>query len=211
MAPHNLCLGVIGASLLWVGWFGFNAGSALAADGRAGMAMAVTQIAAAAAALAWMFAEWAAHGRPSVLGILSGAVAGLVAITPASGFVDPGGAVVIGIAAGVLCFWASTSLKRALGYDDALDAFGIHGVGGIVGAMLTGVLAVEAIGGTAGALEGNVGQIMPQVYGVLATLVWSGAISFVLLKLIDATIGLRVAPEIERDSLDVNLHGESVQ
>jgi Amt family ammonium transporter len=211
MAPHNLCLGVIGASLLWVGWFGFNAGSALAADARAGMAMAVTQIASGAAALAWMFAEWATHRRPSVLGILSGAVAGLVAITPASGFVGPGGAVVIGIAAGVLCFWASTSLKRALGYDDALDVFGIHGVGGIVGALLTGVFAIEAIGGTAGALEGNVAQIMPQVYGVLATLVWSGAVSFVILKAIEATIGLRVPAEIERDSLDVQLHGETVQ
>ena len=211
MAPHNLSLSVIGASLLWVGWFGFNAGSAVAADGRAGMAMAVTQIAAAAAALAWMFAEWPAHGKPSVLGVLSGAVAGLVAITPASGFVGPGGALVIGIAAGVLCFWASTTLKRSLGYDDALDAFGIHGVGGIVGAILTGVFAVEAIGGTAGALEGNVGQIVTQIYGVLATVVWSGAVSFVILKVIDATIGLRVAPEIERDSLDVQLHGETVQ
>jgi ammonium transporter, Amt family len=211
MAPHNLGLGVIGASLLWVGWFGFNAGSALSAGTRAGMAMAVTQIATAAAALAWMFVEWAAHHKPSVLGILSGAVAGLVAITPASGFVDPAGAVVIGIAAGVVCFWASTRLKRALGYDDALDVFGIHGVGGIVGALLTGVFAVEAIGGTPGALEGNVAQIMAQVYGVLATLVWSGAVSFVILKLIDATIGLRVAPEIERDSLDVHLHGETVQ
>jgi Amt family ammonium transporter len=211
MAPHNLSLSVIGASLLWVGWFGFNAGSAVAADGRAGMAMAVTQIATAAAALAWMFAEWPAHGKPSVLGVLSGAVAGLVAITPASGFVGPGGALVIGIAAGVVCFWASTNLKRSLGYDDALDAFGIHGVGGIVGAILTGVFAVEAIGGTPGALEGNVGQILKQIYGVLATLVWSGAISFVILKVIDATIGLRVAPEIERDSLDVQLHGETVQ
>jgi ammonium transporter, Amt family len=211
MAPHNLGLGVIGASLLWVGWFGFNAGSALSAGTRAGMAMAVTQIATAAAALAWMFVEWAAHHKPSVLGILSGAVAGLVAITPASGFVDPAGAVVIGIAAGVVCFWASTRLKRALGYDDALDVFGIHGVGGIVGALLTGVFAVEAIGGTPGALEGNVAQIMPQVYAVLATLVWSGAVSFVILKMIDATIGLRVPAEIERDSLDVQLHGETVQ
>jgi Amt family ammonium transporter len=211
MAPHNLSLSVIGASLLWVGWFGFNAGSAVAADGRAGMAMAVTQIATAAAALAWMFAEWPAHGKPSVLGVLSGAVAGLVAITPASGFVGPGGALVIGIAAGVVCFWASTSLKRSLGYDDALDAFGIHGVGGIVGAILTGVFAVEAIGGTPGALEGNAGQIVTQIYGVLATLIWSGVISFVILKALDATIGLRVAPEIERDSLDVQLHGETVQ
>jgi Amt family ammonium transporter len=211
MAPHNLSLSVIGASLLWVGWFGFNAGSAVAANGSAGMAMAVTQIATAAAALAWMFVEWASHGKPSVLGILSGAIAGLVAITPASGFVGPGGALVIGIVAGILCFWASTTVKRALGYDDALDVFGIHGVGGIVGAILTGVFAVEAIGGTAGALEGNVGQIMPQIYGVLATLVWSGLISLVILKLIDGLIGLRVTAEIERDSLDIQLHGETVQ
>jgi Amt family ammonium transporter len=211
MAPHNLTLSVIGASLLWVGWFGFNAGSAVAADGRAGMAMAVTQIATAAAALAWMFTEWPSHGKPSVLGVLSGAVAGLVAITPASGFVGPGGALVIGVAAGVICFWASTSLKRSLGYDDALDAFGIHGVGGIVGAILTGVFAAEAIGGTPGALEGNVGQIGTQIYGVLATLIWSGGVSFVILKGIDATIGLRVAPELERESLDVHLHGETVQ
>jgi ammonium transporter, Amt family len=211
MAPHNLTLTTIGASLLWVGWFGFNAGSAVAADGRAGMAMAVTQIATAAAALAWMFAEWPSHGKPSVLGILSGAVAGLVAITPASGFVGPVGALIIGIAAGVICFWASTSLKRSLGYDDALDAFGIHGVGGALGALLTGVFAVEAIGGTPGLLEGNPGQLLTQLYGVLATVVWSGVISFVLLKAIDATIGLRVSAEIERDSLDIQLHGETVQ
>ena len=211
MAPHNLTLTTIGASLLWVGWFGFNAGSAVAADGRAGMAMAVTQIATAAAALAWMFAEWPSHGKPSVLGILSGAVAGLVAITPASGFVGPIGALIIGIAAGVICFWASTSLKRSLGYDDALDVFGVHCIGGIVGALLTGVFAVEAIGGTPGLVEGNPGQVLIQLYGVLVTLIWSGAISFVLLKVIDATIGLRVSAEIERDSLDIQLHGETVQ
>jgi Amt family ammonium transporter len=211
MAPHNLTLTTIGASLLWVGWFGFNAGSALAADGRAGMAMAVTQIATGAAALAWMFAEWPSHGKPSVLGILSGAVAGLVAITPASGFVGPIGALIIGIAAGVICFWASTSLKRTLGYDDALDAFGIHGVGGAVGALLTGVFAVQAIGGTPGLLEGNPRQVLIQLYGVLATVVWSGALSFVLLKAIDGTIGLRVSAEVERDSLDLRLHGETVQ
>jgi Amt family ammonium transporter len=211
MAPHNLTLSVIGASLLWVGWFGFNAGSAVAADGRAGMAMAVTQIATGAAALAWMFAEWPSHGKPSVLGILSGAVAGLVAITPASGFVGPIGALIIGIAAGLICFWASTTLKRSLRYDDALDAFGIHGVGGIVGAILTGVFAVEAIGGTPGALEGNLGQVLTQVYAVLATIGWSGAITFLLLKAIDGTIGLRVSAEVERDSLDLQLHGETVQ
>jgi Amt family ammonium transporter len=211
MAPHNLTLSVIGASLLWVGWFGFNAGSALAADGRAGMAMAVTQIATAAAALAWMFVEWLRLGKPSVLGILSGAVAGLVAITPASGFVDPQGALLIGILAGIACYWAATSLKHALGYDDALDAFGIHGMGGIVGALLTGVFAVEAVGGTPGALEGNLGQIMTQIFAVLATVVWCGAVSFALLKAIDATIGLRVSAEVERDSLDLQLHGETVQ
>jgi Amt family ammonium transporter len=211
MAPHNLTLSVIGASLLWVGWFGFNAGSAVAANGTAGMAMAVTQIATAAAALAWMFVEWAKLGKPSVLGVLSGAIAGLVAITPASGFVAPMGALMIGIAAGVICFFASTSLKHALGYDDSLDVFGIHGVGGIVGALLTGVFAAEAIGGKIGMLEGNFGQIMPQIYGVLATLIWSGGVSFVLLKIIDATIGLRVDSEVERDSLDLQLHGETVQ
>jgi Amt family ammonium transporter len=211
LAPDNLVYSVIGASLLWVGWFGFNAGSALAANGSAGMAMAVTQIATAAAALAWMFAEWLKTGKPSVLGILSGAVAGLVAITPASGFVAPGGALVIGIAAGILCYLAATSMKHAFGYDDSLDVFGIHGVGGIVGAILTGVFAVEAIGGTAGLLEGNPGQIMPQIYGVLATVVWSGVVSLIILKVIDATIGLRVAEDVERDSLDLQLHGETVQ
>ena len=211
MAPHNLTLSVIGASLLWVGWFGFNAGSALAANGTAGMAMAVTQIATAAAALAWMFVEWARLGKPSVLGILSGAVAGLVAITPASGFVGPTGALMIGVAAGIVCYWTATSLKHALGYDDALDAFGIHGVGGIVGAILTGVFAVEAVGGRTGALEGDVGQLVIQIVAVLATIVWCGVVSFVLLKLIDATIGLRVSQEVERDSLDLQLHGETVQ
>ncbi|MCC2665774.1 MAG: ammonia channel protein [Geminicoccaceae bacterium] len=211
MAPHNLTLSVIGASLLWVGWFGFNAGSALAANATAGMAMAVTQIATAAAALAWMFVEWARLGKPSVLGILSGAVAGLVAITPASGFVDPQGALVIGIVAGIVCYWSATSLKHALGYDDALDAFGIHGVGGIVGAILTGVFAVEAVGGRTGALEGDVGQVVTQLIAVLVTIVWCGVVSFVLLKLIDATVGLRVSQEVERDSLDLQLHGETVQ
>jgi Amt family ammonium transporter len=211
MAPDNLVYSVIGASLLWVGWFGFNAGSAAAANGAAGMAMAVTQIATAAAALAWMSAEWLKAGKPSVLGILSGAVAGLVAITPAAGFVAPGGALMIGIVAGILCYLAATSMKHAFGYDDSLDVFGIHGVGGIVGAILTGVFAVEAIGGTAGLLEGNFGQIMPQIYGVLATVIWSGVVSLIILKVIDATIGLRVSREVERDSLDLRLHGETVQ
>jgi Amt family ammonium transporter len=211
MAPDNLVYSVIGASLLWVGWFGFNAGSALAANGTAGMAMAVTQIATAAAALAWMFVEWLTQGKPSVLGIISGAVAGLVAITPAAGFVAPGGALVIGIAGGLICYFAATSMKHAFGYDDALDVFGIHGIGGIVGAILTGVFAAEAIGGAPGLLEGNPGQVMAQIYGVLATVVWSGVVSLIILKLIDATIGLRVREEVERDSLDLQLHGETVQ
>jgi len=209
-APHNLVLSVIGAGLLWVGWFGFNAGSAVAADGRAGMAMAVTQIAAAAAALSWMFAEWGTKGKPSVLGIISGAVAGLVAITPASGFVGPTGALFIGIIAGIICFWASTSLKNKLGYDDSLDVFGIHGVGGIVGAILTGVFAVEAIGGTPGMLEGNGGQVVTQIYGIVATIIYTGVATFIILKIIDAIMGLRVDPETEREGLDLRLHGEVV-
>ena len=211
MAPHNLVLSVIGASMLWVGWFGFNAGSAVAANGAAGMAMAVTQIATAAAALAWMFGEWITHGKPSVLGIVSGAVAGLVAITPASGFVGPAGALVIGIAAGVICLIAVVWVKPRLGYDDSLDAFGVHAVGGIVGAILTGVFAVEAIGGTPGLLEGNAAQVGIQVYGIIATIVWTAIASFVILKVIDLTIGLRVTREVEIEGLDINLHGEVVQ
>ncbi len=211
MAPHNLTLTVTGAALLWVGWFGFNAGSELAADGRAGMAMAVTQIATAAAALGWMFAEWLGKGKPSVLGIASGAVAGLVAITPASGFVGPMGSIVIGLVAGVVCYWGATSLKNALGYDDSLDAFGVHGIGGIVGAILTGVFALKSVGGTAGLLEGNAGQVWTQTLGVLATLVYSGVLSFVILKVIDAVIGLRVEQDAEREGLDVALHGERIE
>jgi len=211
MAPHNLVLSLIGASLLWVGWFGFNAGSAVAANGSAGMAMAVTQIATAAAALAWMFGEWATLGKPSVLGILSGAIAGLVAITPASGFVGPTGALVIGIVAGLVCLWAVAWLKPRLGYDDSLDVFGVHAVGGIVGALLTGVFAVEAIGGTPGMLEGNGGQIATQAYGILATIVWTAVASFVILKAIDLVIGLRTSRETEIEGLDINLHGEVVQ
>ena len=176
---------MIGASLLWVGWFGFNAGSAVAADGRAGMAMAVTQIATAAAALAWMFVEWLAHGKPSVLGIISGAVAGLVAITPASGFVDPVGALSSASPPASAASWPRPRLKHALGYDDSLDAFGVHGVGGIVGALLTGVFALKAIGGASGALEGNVGQIWTQIEGVAATLVWSGIATLVILIVVN--------------------------
>jgi Amt family ammonium transporter len=204
MAPHNLTLTVIGAALLWVGWFGFNAGSAVAADGRAGLAMAVTQIATAAAALGWMFAEWIAKGKPSVLGIASGAVAGLVAITPASGFVGPTASVIIGVVAGVICFISATAVKKALGYDDSLDAFGVHCIGGIVGALLTGVFASKEISG----LEGSV---VTQFWGVGATLIYGFVMSYIILKLIDLVIGLRVSEEEEREGLDVSLHGEKVE
>ncbi|WP_244540516.1 ammonium transporter [Hyphomicrobium sp. CS1BSMeth3] len=210
MAPHNLVYTAMGAAFLWVGWFGFNAGSAAAANDSAGMAMLVTQIAAAAAALAWMFSEWMTHGKPSILGIASGAVAGLVAITPAAGFVDPKGALVLGLAAGVVCFIASTGIKRALGYDDSLDVFGIHGIGGIVGALLTGVFAVEAIGGTKGVLEGNVGQLWIQFYGIVATIVWCAVATFVILMIIRVTMGLRVDEQTEVEGLDIRLHGEVV-
>jgi Amt family ammonium transporter len=211
MAPHNLVYSVTGASLLWVGWFGFNAGSAVGANTTAGMAMAVTQIATATAALAWMFVEWLVHKKPSILGIISGAVAGLVAITPASGFVGPVGALWIGAAAGVGCFFASTTVKRALGYDDSLDVFGIHAVGGIIGALLTGVFAVEAIGGTAGLLEGNPGQVLTQLYGIVATIVWCAVASFVILIIVNILIGVRVSQAVEVEGLDINLHGEVVQ
>jgi Amt family ammonium transporter len=211
MAPHNLVYSVIGASLLWVGWFGFNAGSAVAANGSAGMAMAVTQIATAAAALAWMSIEWFVHKKPSVLGIISGAVAGLVAITPASGFVDPIGALWIGVAAGLVCFVLSTMVKKALGYDDSLDVFGIHAVGGIVGALLTGVFAVEAIGGTPGLLEGNGGQVLTQLWGILATVVWCAIATFVILIVTNILVGVRVSQAVEVEGLDINLHGEVVQ
>jgi Amt family ammonium transporter len=203
LMPHNLTLTLMGASMLWVGWFGFNAGSAVASDGRAGMAMAVTQIATAAAALAWMFAEWLAKGKPSVLGIASGAVAGLVAITPASGFVDPKGALIIGIVAGVLCFWGSTGLKRMMGYDDSLDAFGVHGVGGITGALLTGVLVSKDI-------SGSDGSLMQQAVGVGFTIVYCAIATFIILKVIDIAIGLRVPEDEEREGLDITQHGEQV-
>ena len=209
MPPHNLMFTMVGAGMLWVGWFGFNAGSELAADGTAGMAMTVTQVATATAALAWMFAEWLSHGKPTTLGIASGAVAGLVAITPASGFVGPMGAIAIGAVSGVICFFAATRVKRALGYDDALDAFGVHAVGGIVGALLTGVFASAALGG-AGFSEGvTMGkQVYVQAVAVLATIVYDGIVSFVLLKAIDAVIGLRVSTDEETEGLDVALHDE---
>jgi Amt family ammonium transporter len=207
-APHSMVLSVVGASFLWIGWFGFNAGSAVAANGSAGMAMAVTQIASAAGGLAWMFMEWGLRGKPSALGLISGAVAGLVAITPASGFVSPVGGIFIGLAAGVCCFWGVSTLKRKLGYDDSLDAFGVHGIGGLVGAILTGVFAVEAIGGTPGVLEGNVAQLWPQFYGIGATIAYCGVATFILLKVIDLTMGLRVEEKVEAIGLDISLHGE---
>ncbi len=213
MPPHNLVLSVAGASLLWVGWFGFNAGSATAANSNAGMAMAVTQIATATAALSWMFAEWIVKSRPSVLGIISGAVAGLVAITPASGFVDPRGALVIGVAAGVVCYWGTTGLKHAFGYDDSLDAFGVHGVGGTVGALLTGILAVAWVGGAgkSGLIDGNPHQVLTQFYAIVVVAVYDAIASLILLKLVDLTIGLRVGSDIEREGLDLAIHGEAVQ
>jgi Amt family ammonium transporter len=211
MAPHNLVYTLIGASLLWVGWFGFNAGSAVAASNQAGMAMAVTQIATATAALAWMFVEWMLKGKPSVLGICSGAVAGLVAITPASGFVDPIGALVIGAVAGAACYWGATGLKHMFGYDDSLDAFGVHGVGGMVGALLTGVFARSAINSVgSGLVDGNANQVLVQIYGILGTVVYDAVATLAILFLINAVIGLRVTEETEREGLDLSLHGEVV-
>ena len=209
MKPSNLVLTMVGAGMLWVGWFGFNAGSELAADGVAGMAMAVTQIATAAAALTWMFLEWFNHGKPSALGLASGAVAGLVAITPASGFVGPMGALVIGAASGLMCYLAVVKVKHAMGYDDSLDAFGVHGIGGIVGALLTGVFVDAGLGG-AGLAEGVtiVSQVGLQAVGIVATIVYCGVVSFILLKVIDAIIGLRVNAEEEEEGLDLVLHDE---
>jgi len=209
MMPHNLNFTIVGAAMLWVGWFGFNAGSAVAANGTAGMAMAVTQIATAAAALGWMFSEWLTHGKPSVLGIASGAVAGLVAITPASGTAGPMGALLIGAAAGIGCFIASVKIKRAIGYDDSLDVFGVHAVGGIIGAILTGLCASASMGG-AGLAEGVTvgGQIVTQFKGVLFTIFYTGILTFIILKIVDAIMGLRVTEEEETEGLDVVLHDE---
>jgi ammonium transporter, Amt family len=207
---HNMVLTFIGASLLWVGWFGFNAGSAVSAGMQAGMAMLVTHMATAAAAFTWMLVEWMMRGKPTVVGICTGAVAGLVAITPASGFVGPLGSLCIGIAAGVLCYWGCTGLKHMLGYDDALDAFGVHAVGGIVGALLTGVFAVEQYGGTAGLIEGNAMQVVNQIKGIVIVFVYDAVVSLIILKVIDIFIGLRVSDEVEREGLDLALHGETV-
>ena len=207
MAPHNLGYTLIGAAMLWIGWFGFNAGSAIAANGTAGMAMLVTQIATAAAALGWMFAEWITHGKPSALGIASGVVAGLVAITPAAGTAGPMGALVIGLASGVICFFCATSLKRKLGYDDSLDAFGVHGIGGIVGAILTGVFAAPVLGGF-GTVEDIGAQVWIQIVGVLVTVVYTGIVTFVILKVLDLVMGLRVSEESETVGLDLSEHNE---
>jgi ammonium transporter, Amt family len=208
---HNVVLTFIGAGLLWVGWFGFNAGSAVTAGLQAGMAMAVTQIATAMAGLTWMFVEWMHRRKPTVIGVCSGAVAGLVAITPASGFVGPAGALAIGLAAGIVCYCGAVFLKQMFGYDDALDAFGVHAVGGATGAILTGVFAISEYGGTSGLIEGNAGQVLNQIEGVLIVVVYDVIVSLVLLKLIDVVIGLRVDAEIEQDGLDLALHGETVQ
>lgn len=207
--PHSLVITVIGAAMLWVGWFGFNAGSALAANGAAGMAMLVTQTAAAAAAVTWMLIEWIQHGKASVLGIVTGAVAGLVAITPAAGSVGPVGALAIGTISSGVCFWGATSLKHKLGYDDSLDAFGVHGLGGIVGALLTGIFAAESMGGN-GLAEGmTIGrQLWAQLIGVVVTVVYAGVTSFILLKVVDSVIGLRVSEAEEDRGLDISLHNE---
>jgi len=210
MAPHNLVLTFIGAGLLWVGWFGFNAGSAVAANGLAGVAMLNTQIATAAAALAWMFAEWLVVKKPSVLGILSGAVAGLVAVTPAAGFVNPTGAFIIGIVAGVLCYYAAAHLKKMIGYDDSLDAFGVHGIGGIIGALLTGVFADPAMNGKAGLFFGNPGQVWTQIEGIAVTIAWTAVVSFIILMITRVLVGLRPSELDEEEGLDISQHGESV-
>jgi Amt family ammonium transporter len=207
MAPNSLVLTVVGTSMLWVGWFGFNAGSASAADGVAGMAMAVTHISAAMAGFTWMLIEWSSHGKPSVLGIATGTIAGLAAITPASGYVGPVGALAIGLAAGVLCYWGANSLKRLVGYDDSLDVFGVHGIGGIVGVLLTGVFASSALGGSVEDL--NIGnQLWLQAVGSVATVVYSGALTFILVKVVDGMIGIRVTAEEEDTGLDLALHDE---
>jgi len=216
-APHNLALAVIGTGLLWVGWLGFNGGSALGANSRAAFALIATQLAASTGALTWMFLEWWTRGKPSVLGIISGAVAGLGTITPASGFVLPWQAVIIGVFAGSLCFWACTWLKLRLGYDDSLDVFGVHGVGGATGTLLTGVFAVAAVSASAdaagysGLIEGNARQVLVQFYAVVAVIVWSGAMSFVLLKVIQFLVPLRVNQQSEIEGLDVTQHGEALQ
>jgi Amt family ammonium transporter len=209
--PHNVVLTMIGASLLWVGWFGFNAGSAVTAGLQAGMAMLVTHTATATAGFTWMIVEWIMKGKPTVLGICSGAVAGLVAITPASGFVGPFGSFWIGIAAGIVCYWGCTGLKSMFGYDDALDTFGVHAVGGAAGALLTGIFAINEYGGTPGLIEGNFMQPVYQLIGIVTVFVYDAVVTLILLKIVDIFIGLRVSKEVEEEGLDLALHGETVQ
>lgn len=211
MAPHNLALTMVGGSLLWVGWFGFNVGSVLSAGASTGITMINTHLATAAALVSWTLLEWIVKGKPSLLGAISGAIAGLVAITPACGFVSVNGAFIIGLAAGIVCYWGVTGFKHMFGYDDALDVWGVHGLGGILGAILTGVYAVQSVGGTgkSGLLDGNPGQMMLQVEGVAMTLVWSGVVSLIILLLIKYTIGLRVSEAEEAEGLDLALHGET--
>ncbi len=211
LSPFDLSLAVVGTGLLWVGWFGFNGGSALGANSRAVMAIIATHLAACAGALTWGGLEWSIRRKPSVLGMISGAVAGLGTITPASGFVTPSQGIVIGVTAGLVCFWACTWLKHRFRYDDSLDVFGVHGVGGLIGTLLTGVFATAAIGGVSGLIEGNPRQLLIQFYGVAVTLVWSGGVTFVLLKLVSAFVPLRVSREHELEGLDISQHGEALQ
>src|SRR4051812_10085774 len=211
LAPYDLSMAVIGTGLLWVGWFGFNGGSALGANSRAAMAILTTHMAACAGALTWMAIEWATRRKPSVLGMISGAVAGLGTITPASGFVLPWHGVIIGIAAGAICFWACTQLKLKCGYDDSLDVFGVHGIGGFTGTLLTGFFATAPLGGASGLFEGNPRQVLIQLYGIVVTLVWSAVVSLILLKVINFLLPLRVRTEEEQMGLDVALHGEALQ
>jgi Amt family ammonium transporter len=210
MIPHNLVYSVTGASLLWVGWLAFNGGSSLAANDIGAFALANTQIAGAAGAMSWLAIEWYKHAKPSVLGIISGAVAGLVAITPACGFVSPMGALITGILAGAACFFAVTTLKRRFGYDDSLDVFGVHGIGGYVGTIAIGIFGAEAWGGTAGLLEGNAAQLGTQLLGCLVVTLWCALASYAILFVLDRTLGLRVTKEIEIEGLDLGLHGEVV-
>lgn len=211
LSPFDLSLAVMGTGLLWVGWFGFNGGSALSANSRAVMAIIATHLAACAGALTWGAIEWATRRKPSVLGMISGAVAGLGTITPASGFVAPWHGIIIGIAAGLVCFWACTWLKHRFNYDDSLDVFGVHGIGGMTGTLLAGVFAVGAIGGTSGLIEGHPQQVLIQLYGIAVTLVWSGGVTYVLLKLVSAFVPLRVSLQQELEGLDISQHGEALQ
>ena len=211
LAPHDLSLAVIGTGLLWVGWFGFNGGSALQAGSRAVMAILATHLAACAGALTWTAVEWMTRRKPSVLGMISGAVAGLGTITPASGFVAPWHGIIIGVLAGLVCFWACTSLKQRFNYDDSLDVFGIHGVGGLLGTLLVGVFATAAVGGNSGLIEGNTHLLLSQLYGVAVTFVWTGGMTFVLLKVADALVPLRVSTDQELEGLDLTQHGEALQ